>query len=63
MEGQPNKRKTKYTVSLDYSSVCNIGSRVVWVSMEEIYYQVLFSHGPGVERYILTYKVSSSYSV
>ena len=44
----PNKTKTKDTMSLDYSSVCNIGSRTVWVSMKEIYHVV------GVERCIPT---------
>ena len=29
--------KTKDTMSLDYSSVCNIGSRIVWASMREVY--------------------------
>ena len=29
-----NKTKTKYMMSIDYSSVCNIGFRVVWVSIE-----------------------------
>ena len=36
--GTPDKTKTKDTMSLDYSSVCNTGSRVVWVSIKEIYY-------------------------
>ena len=31
--GTPNKTKTKDAMSLDYSSVCNIGSRVVRVSI------------------------------
>ena len=36
--GTPNKTKTKDTyVSLDYSSVCNIGSRAL-SSMKEMYY-------------------------
>ena len=35
--GTPNKTKIKDTMSLDYSSVCSGGSRVVWVSMKEIY--------------------------
>ena len=34
--GTPNKTKTKDTMSLDYSSVCNIGFRVGWVSTKEI---------------------------
>ena len=33
----PNKTKIRDTMSLDYSSVCNIGSRVVWVSMKKIH--------------------------
>ena len=36
--GTPNKTKTKDTMSLEYSSVCNIGSRIGWVSMKEICY-------------------------
>ena len=28
----PSKTKTKYTMSLDSSSICNIGSRIGWVS-------------------------------
>ena len=40
------KTKTKDTMSLDYSSVCNIGSR-------EIYYLVM-----GAERYILARHVA-----
>ena len=43
--GTPNKAKTKGTMSLEGSSICNTGSRV---PMMEIY-QVM-----GVERYILT---------
>ena len=35
--GTPNKTKIKDTVSTDYSSVCNVGSRVVCESMKEIY--------------------------
>ena len=35
--GTPNKTKTKDTMSLDYRSACNIGSRVVRVSMKEVY--------------------------
>ena len=35
--GTPNKTKIKDTMSLVYSSVCNIGSRVVWVSVNKIY--------------------------
>ena len=54
--GTPNKSKTtKDAMGLDYSSVCNIGSRTVWVSMKEIYHLVM-----GVEQYILT---SSNYGV
>ena len=35
--GTPNKRKIKDTMSLDYSSVCNIGSTVVRVSMKKMF--------------------------
>ena len=28
-EGTPNKTKTKYTISLDYSSICYIASRIL----------------------------------
>ena len=34
--GTPIKTKTKDTMSLDFSSVCNIGFRVVFVSMKEM---------------------------
>ena len=36
--GTPNKSRAKGTVSLDYNSIWNIGSRIGWVSMQEIYY-------------------------
>ena len=36
--GTPNKTKTNGTMSLDYISICYIGSRIGWVSMKEIYY-------------------------
>ena len=51
------KIKAKDTMGLDYSLVCNIGSRVVWVSMKVIYYQVLIVClvvMGGVEGYLLT---------
>ena len=35
--GTPNKTRTKNTMSLDYSLICNIGSRIGWVSIEEIH--------------------------
>ena len=35
----PNKTKTKDTMSLDYSSICYIGSRIGWVSMKELFPQ------------------------
>ena len=35
--GTPNKTKTKYMISLDYSSICYIASRIGWVSMKENY--------------------------
>ena len=35
--GTPNKTKTKDTMSLDYSSIYYIGSRIGWVSMKGIY--------------------------
>ena len=35
--GTPNKTNTKDAMGLDYSLVCNIESRVVWVSMKEIF--------------------------
>ena len=44
----------------DYSSVCNIESRIVWVSMREIYHFLLYSHGC---KTVNTYKASSSYGV
>ena len=54
--GTPNKTRTKDTMSsLDYSSVCNTGSTIGWVLMEEIYWPWV-----GVEWYILT---SRSYGV
>ena len=38
MQGHPtNKTKTKETMSLDYSSICYIGSRTGWVSTKETY--------------------------
>ena len=37
-------KRTKNTMSLDYSSVCNIGSRIGWVSMKKMYDQIV-SHG------------------
>ena len=46
--GTPNKTKTKSMMSLDYSSVGNIGSRVVWVSMKEI-----SSSDPALRRRLL----------
>ena len=36
----PNKTRTKGTISLDYNSICNIGSRIGWV-LKEIYYNSL----------------------
>ena len=33
----PNITKTKYMISLDYSSICHIGSRIEWVSMKKIF--------------------------
>ena len=32
-----NKTRTKDTMSLDYNSICNIGSRIGSVVMKEIY--------------------------
>ena len=55
--GTQNKTKTKDTMSLYYSSVCTIGSWVVWVSMNEIYYN---SHGSTT---VHTSYASSGYSV
>ena len=55
--GTQNKTKTKDTMSLYYSSVCNIGSWVVSVSMNEIYYN---SHGCIT---VYTSYASSGYSV
>ena len=49
-----NKTKTKDTMSLYYSSVCNIGSWVVWVSMNEIYYLIIVM---DVQRYTLLTQV------
>ena len=40
--GPPSKTKTKGTMSLDYSSICFIGSRIGWVSA--ILYYPLISH-------------------
>ena len=57
--GTPHKTKTKDTMSLDCSSVCNTGSRVVWVSMKEICYQAVMS----VEGYILTRQVVVMFSI
>ena len=49
--GTQNKTtKTKDTMSLYYSSVCNIESWVVWVSMNEIYYLIIVI---DVQRYTL----------
>ena len=39
--GTPNKTKTNDTISLDYSSLCYIASRIGWVSMKGIYKLVL----------------------
>ena len=33
----PNKTKTKDTMSLDYSPIYYFGSRIGWVSMQEIF--------------------------
>ena len=44
--------RTKHTMSLDYNSICNIGSRIGWV-LKEIYF---CSHGCGM---VHTYKYSS----
>ena len=38
LAGTPDKTVTKGTMSLDYNSICNIGSRIGSVSMKEIYY-------------------------
>ena len=35
--GTTNKTRTKYIMSLDYDSVCNIGSRIGWMSMKKTY--------------------------
>ena len=35
--GTRNKTKTEYTMSLDNSLICCIGSRIGWVSMKEIF--------------------------
>ena len=35
--GTPNKNEDKNTMSLDYSSINYIGSRIGWVSMKGIY--------------------------
>ena len=53
--GTPNKTKKKNTMSLDYTSVCYIGSRIDRMGVDGGNLLVM-----GVERYILT---SSSYSV
>ena len=38
MQRYPNRTKTKVTMSLDYISICYIGSRIEWVSMKmEVY--------------------------
>ena len=34
--GTPNKTKTKDTMSLDYNSICYIGSKNGWVSIKEM---------------------------
>ena len=34
--GTPNNTKTKYTITLDYSSLYYIASRIGWVSMKGI---------------------------
>ena len=50
--GTPNKTKTKYTMSLYYNSICNIGSRI-GMGVDEGNLLVT-----GVERYILTSTVA-----
>ena len=37
MQGHQTKTKAKDTMSLDYSSICSIGSMIGWVSMKEIF--------------------------
>ena len=37
MQGHQNKTKTKDTMSLDYSSVCYIGSRVGWLLIKGLF--------------------------
>ena len=41
-----SKTKTKYTISLDYSSICYIGFRIGWVS-GLLYYLYIISHQPS----------------
>ena len=38
LAGTPNKTRTKSTMSLDYNSICDIGSRSGCVSLKEIYH-------------------------
>ena len=33
----PTKTRTKDMMSLDYNSICNVGSRIGWVSIKKIY--------------------------
>ena len=63
--GTPNKTATKDAMSLDYSSICYIGSRVILMSMKEIYNKILLyininSHGCRKEH---TYNASSTHGV
>ena len=37
MQGHQTKTKTKDAISLDYSSICYIASRIGWMSMKGIY--------------------------
>ena len=34
----PNKIRTKHTMSLDYNLICNIGSRIRWVSIKGFFF-------------------------
>ena len=53
--GTPNKTSKKDTMSLDYSSICNIGSRIEGVSMKDIYYYYfIVMAAPVAQRYLVT---------
>ena len=53
--GTPSKTKAKYTISLDYSSICYIGSRIGWVSVNTFIspYKITLNGDPALRRRLL----------